>query len=85
MLHITWVVFPLYFHDIISLLENSVYCKDQEENLLLGEESPPSFSSVRDRATFGVAFLIELGMPKILIPVDLDKEAIACVRSCLNK
>ena len=78
MLYMSWVGFPLHLNDLIS-------SKDKEENMVAEEKSPlPQLWCPRDRATFGIPFVIESGIPKILLPFDLDKEAISYMRSCMK-
>jgi len=79
------VRFPLHHYDLVSLLEPLISSKDEEENLVAGEKNPLSqLRCSRDHATFGIPFVMESCMPKTLLPIDLDKEAIACMRSYLE-
>ena len=54
---------------------------DQEENLMAGEKNSLSqLQRSRDRATFGIPFVMESGMHKPFFPFDLDKRAFSlCV------
>ena len=69
----------------ISLLEALISSKDKKEKLVDGEKNPLSqLRSPRDRATFGIPFVMESCMPKTLIPFYLDKEGISYMRSYLD-
>jgi len=53
--------------------------------LASGKKNPfPQLQRPRDRATFGIPFVMELGTYKTLIPFDLDKEVISYMRSYLD-
>ena len=71
----------------ISLLEALISSKDKEENLVAREKNPlPQLRHHRDRATFGIFFVMESGIPKTLILFDHDKEAYSiCVDLVWNK
>ena len=52
---------------------------------MAGEQNPlPQLWRPRDRATFGILFVMELGMPKTLFLFDHDKEAYSICRSCME-
>ena len=49
--------------------------KDQEENLVAGEKNLfPQLLRPRDRATFGIPFVMEPGMPKPSFPLILIRK-----------
>ena len=58
-----------------------------KENLVAGEKNPlPQLWRPRDRAMFGILFVMKSGMPKTLLPFDHDKEAYSiCVDLVWNK
>jgi len=89
MLYISWVGFPV--HNQLSIMTYAfswmpiISSKDQEANLVAGEKNPlPELRRLRDRATFGISFVMESGMTKTLIPFDFDKEAISYMKSYLD-
>ena len=84
MLYILWVG-SLSTTMTISLLGPLISSKDKEENLVAGEKNPlPQLRRPRDRATFGILFVMESGMPKTLLLFDHDKEAYSICRSCME-
>ena len=75
MLYISRVQFPLHHNDHLSW-RPLIFSKNKEENLVTGEKNPfPQLWHPRDRATFGIPFVMEFGIPKTLLPFDHDKEA----------
>ena len=70
----------------ISLLDALISSKYKEENLVAGEKNPlPQLRGHRDRATFGILFVMESGMPKTLFPFDHDKETYSILDLVWNK
>ena len=87
MLYISWLGFPLHQQWPSLSWRPLIFSKAKEENLVAGEKNPlPQLRRPRDRAIFGILFVMESGMPKTLLLFDHDKEAYnICVHLVWNK
>ena len=65
----------------LSLEGLSSPLRSQKRTWWLEKNPLPKFQRFRDNATFGISFVME---SDTLLPFDLDKEAIICMRSYLK-